>query len=184
MRRLTHCWLAVIFLLTALTGCDKKPAENTTPEIVKVTPFVKEILKNSVQSVIKTASFPSDLSKVNKILMYVKLECPTGGCGAWDVYANVLARERTTGTFYEIARYITPYGRDNSTRERGFVLDVTDFKSVLSGDTEIKLFTEVWTDAGWMVTVDFDFEMGKLDYTYYSIVPVMQFNQHSLAGIP
>ena len=175
MRRLTHCWLAVIFLLTALTGCDKKPAENTTPEIVKVTPFVKEILKNSVQSVIKTASFPSDLSKVNKILMYVKLECPTGGCGAWDVYANVLARERTTGTFYEIARYITPYGRDNSTRERGFVFDVTDFKSVLSGDTEIKLFTEVWTDAGWMVTVDFDFEMGKPDYTYYSIAPVMQF---------
>lgn len=178
-------WLLFMLLITILANCTKQPVENNTvPEIINITAFTQTKLNGSSQSAFQTASFPADMKKAQKVLMYVKLECPTGGCGAWDVYANVLVKEKTTGAYYEMGRYITPYGRDNSTRGRGFVFDVTDFKSVLAGEVELKIFTEVWTNAGWLITVDFDVTMGKPDYEYYSISPVMQFNQHSLAGIP
>lgn len=178
-------WPVILFLAAILLSCTEQKTEPVvTPQIIKIPSFLQKKLNYSSQSAVLTASFPTDMTKVKRILMYVKLECPTGGCGAWDVYANVLAREKKSGIYYEMGRYITPYGRDNSTRARGFVFDVTDFKSILNGDTEIKIFTEVWTDAGWLVSVDFDVEMGTPDYAYYSIVPVMQFNQHSLAGIP
>lgn len=180
-------FLSIVFfaLLFVLFNCTKKTAEEAvTPKTINVKAFYQQKLNGSVQSAFQTASFPADMKKAQKVLMYVKLECPTGGCGAWDVYANVLVKEKTTGAYYEMGRYITPYGRDNSTRGRGFVFDVTDFKSVLTGEVELKIFTEVWTNAGWLITVDFDVTMGKPDYEYYAITPVMQYNQHSLAGMP
>lgn len=135
------------------------------------------------QSSVQTFNLPSDLSDVQSIKMYVKLECPTGGCNDWDVYANVQVKDVASGEWYELGRYITPYGVDNHQLDRGFEIDVTDFKSMLTGNVELRTFVEVWGADGWLVTVDFDYIEGTPDYPYYAISRVIQYNGNSLQGV-
>ncbi|MFT3910349.1 MAG: PNGase F N-terminal domain-containing protein [Ferruginibacter sp.] len=88
---------------------------------------------------------PQDVSTVNKINMYVKLRCPSGNCGDWDVYAHIQIKDPDSNEWYEMGRYITPYGVDNHALARGFEIDVTDFKSLLHGTVTLRAFIEVWT---------------------------------------
>lgn len=125
----------------------------------------------------------TDISYVNKINMYVKLRCPTGGCNAWDVYAHVQVKDPSSGDWYEIGRYITPYGIDNHSLARGFAIDVTDFKSLLQGTVTLRAFIEVWSADGWLLSVDFDYLQGTPDYPYYAVSKVLQYNQNSLEGV-
>ena len=73
----------------------------------------------------------NDLKNVESIKMYIQLECPSGGCNAWDVYSNIMVKDPDSSEWFEIGRYITPYGTDNKKLDRGFEIDVTDFKSQL-----------------------------------------------------
>ncbi len=137
------------------------------------------------QSQTGTFDFPEDMTQISKISMFVKLVCPAGGCNAWDVYANIAVMNKATSTWMEIGRYITPYGVDNHQLERGFEIDVTDFKSLLTGSVELKSFVEVWGSDGWNVSVDFDVTTGgEIAYPYYAISEILQYNRHSLDGIP
>ncbi|OIQ30515.1 MAG: peptidase [Bacteroidetes bacterium MedPE-SWsnd-G2] len=136
------------------------------------------------QGAAQTFNLHSDLSNIGTINMYVQLRCPTGGCDEWDVYANVQVKDVASGEWYELGRYITPYWNDNSQLERGFVFDVTDFKSLLTGAAELRIFTECWNDRGYEVTLDFDYIEGTPDYPYYAVSRVMQYNGNSLAGVP
>lgn len=130
-------------------------------------------------------NFPVDMTQVSNITMYVQLTCPSEGCNAWDVYANIAVKNQTTTNWMEIGRYITPYGVDNHQLERGFEIDVTDFKSMLTGSVELKSFVEVWGADGWNVSVDFDITTGgEIEYPYYAIAEVLQYNLNSLEGIP
>lgn len=128
--------------------------------------------------------FPEDPTNIDQIKMFVKLDCPSGGCNAWDVFAHIQVKDPESGEFYEMGRYITPYGVDNHQLERGFVFDVTDFKSLLSGSTELRTYVEVWGSDGWNVSVEFDFTEGTPDYPYYNIARVIEYNQNSLEGVP
>ncbi len=125
----------------------------------------------------------SDLTHVNQVKMYVKLRCPSGNCGDWDVFAHIQVKEPTSGDWYEIGRYITPYGVDNSATGRGFEIDVTDFKSMLQGTVTLRAFIEVWTADGWLLSVDFDYLEGTPDFPYYAVSKVLQYNQNSLEGV-
>ena len=125
----------------------------------------------------------NDLSNVESVKMYVKLRCPSGGCNAWDVYANIYVKDPQSSKWLEIGRYITPYGVDNSKLDRGFEIDVTDFKSLLVGNVELKAFIEVWGSDGWNLSVDFDYLDGKPDYKNYAITPIIQYNSNSLNGV-
>lgn len=184
----------LIFLFSSLfvlssCGDDNNPADRDDdqpqqPTVVNVKTFDKEKVafgNGLSQSAEKTVNFPTDIDKFKAIRMYVQFDCP---CNIWDVFANVLAKDKTSGEWYEIGRYITPYGRDSSPLERGLEFDVTDFKSVLNGATELKIYTEVWGSDGWLVSVDFDFEYGEPDYKYSAVVPVFQYNENSLEGVP
>ncbi|MDN5205257.1 PKD domain-containing protein [Fulvivirgaceae bacterium BMA10] len=136
------------------------------------------------QTATGTFTLPSNTGNISQINMYVKLECATGGCGEWDVFSNVSVKDPTSGAWFEMGRFITPYGVDISQRGRGFVFDVTDFKSLLKGSVELKTFIEIWTtDDGWLVTVEFDFIQGTPDYQHYAIVPVIHYANHS-GGVP
>ncbi len=128
-------------------------------------------------------TLPPDVSHVNKINMYVKLRCPSNNCGDWDVYAHIQIKDPSSGEWYEMGRYITPYGIDNHTTGRGFEIDVTDFKSLLQGTVTLRAFIEVWTSDGWLLSVDFDYLEGTPDYPYYAISKVLQYNQNSLEGV-
>ncbi|MBQ0769566.1 MAG: peptidase [Bizionia sp.] len=136
------------------------------------------------QSNTQTFTLHNDLSTIETVKMYVKLTCPTGGCDEWDVYANVKVKDPLSGVFYEIGRYITPYWNDNSQLERGFEFDVTDFKSLLTGSTELRIRTECWNGKGYQVSVDFDYIEGTPDYPYYAVTPVIAYDDWSSSGVP
>lgn len=136
------------------------------------------------QSSFKNFTVHKDLSEIKTIKMYVKLTCPNGGCDEWDVYGNVLIKDTATGDWYELGRFITPYWNDNSQLDRGFEFDVTDFKSLLTDQVELKIFTECWNNKGYNVTVDFDYIKGTPSFTYSSITKIIQYNKSSGHGVP
>jgi len=179
--------LITLLLLSTFTFISCKDDEKTNdnpPKTINLKTFekVKVAFGDGLsQSAEKTVIFPTDIEKIKTIKMYVQFDCP---CNIWDVFANVQAKDKATGEWYEIGRYITPYGKDSSPLERGLEFDVTDFKSVLNGSTELKIYTEVWGADGWRVSVDFDIEYGETDYKYSAVVPVFQYNKNSLDGVP
>jgi len=116
--------------------------------------------------------------------MYIKLRCSGEGCNAWDVYSNIRLQDPASENWFEIGRFITPYGVDNSQLAKGFPIDVTDFKSLLTGEVNLRSFIEVWGSDGWIVSVDFEVIEGTPDYEYYAVAPLLDYAQHSLAGIP
>jgi len=136
------------------------------------------------QSSTQTFNLHDDLTNIETIKMFVKLSCPAGGCDEWDVYANVKVKDETSGELYELGRYITPYWNDNSQLDRGFEFDVTDFKSLLTGATELRIRTECWNDKGYEVTVDFDYIEGTPDYPYYAISRILAYDDWSSSGVP
>ncbi len=131
-----------------------------------------------------TFSFPTDPTKVENITMYIKLRCPAEGCNAWDMFANIRLQDPITENWLEIGRFITPYGVDNSQLSKGFPIDVTDFKSLLTGEVNLRSFIEVWGSDGWILSLDFEVIEGTPDYQYYAVAPLLDYAQHSLAGIP
>ncbi len=136
------------------------------------------------QTETNTFNLHNDMSNIEQIMMYVELRCPTGGCNAWDVYANIKVKDDASGEFYEIGRYITPYGVDNSQLTRGFEIDVTDFKSLLQGSTELYARIETWGADGWELSVDFDYVEGTPDYLYYAVADVISYDDWSTSGVP
>ena len=94
------------------------------------------------------------------IKMYLRLDCPSGGCDPWDRYANILIRDQISNEWYELGRHITPYGVDNRVLDRGLEFDVTDFKSLLNGNVELKLFVDTWVAQGWVISLEFDYFPG------------------------
>ena len=179
-----------LFLTFAACNDDNRsvtPESQPELEVPKIT-NIKTFEKTKVafgsglsQSAEKTVTFPTDIEKVKTIKMYVNFDCP---CNIWDVFANVQVKDKESGIWYEIGRYITPYGKDSSPLERGLEFDVTDFKSIMKGNTELKIYTEVWGADGWLISVDFDYEYGTPDYKYSSVIPVFQYNKNSIDGVP
>jgi len=136
------------------------------------------------QSAEGTFNFPTDVEKIKSVKMYIQDFCPNKGCDEWDRFANVYVKDKTSGEWYEIGRFITPYWVGTEKLERGLEVDVTDFKSLLIGATELKIYTETWLAKGRTYSVDFDFEYGTPDYKYSAVVPVFQYNKSSIDGVP
>lgn len=128
--------------------------------------------------------FPTDIEQVKSIKMYIQDFCPNKECDEWDRFANVYAKDKTSEEWYEIGRFITPYWVGTEKLERGYEIDVTDFRSLLTGSTELKIFTETWLAKGRTYSVDFDFEYGTPDYKYSAVAPVLQYNKTSIDGVP
>lgn len=136
------------------------------------------------QSAEGTFNFPTDVEKIKSVKMYIQDFCPNKDCDEWDRFANVYVKDKTSGEWYEIGRFITPYWVGTEKLERGLEVDVTDFKSLLIGATELKIYTETWLAKGRTYSVDFDFEYGTPDYKYSVVVPVFQYNKSSIDGVP
>lgn len=173
-----------------LFSCEKKDDTTTTSNetrIINVQTFQNTKVgfgEGLSQSAEGTFTFPSEQENVKSIKVYIKDICPNKTCDEWDRYANLYVKDKTTGVWYEMGRFITPYWVGTEKLERGLEIDVTDFKSLLSGETELKIYTETWLSKGRTYTIDFDVELGTPDYKYYSVAPVIQYNQSSLHGVP
>ena len=105
------------------------------------------------RTVIDTIGFPESNSNYSEIFMNLDLECPGGGCDPWDRKAKISVKH--LGDWYEIGRYVTPYGI-----ECGWSFDVTDYRSLLKGDVELRSYIDTWVQPGWLVTITFDFISG------------------------
>ena len=111
---------------------------------------VHQFFGNSGNSrdLIENVEFPLSNEGYSEIIMNISLECPNGGCDPWDRKANISIKQ--FGKWYEIGRYVTPYGIGCA-----WSYNVTDYRSILKGNVEIKSYIDTWVEPGWLVTVDF-----------------------------
>lgn len=113
-------------------------------------------------------NLPGDLHKYEQVLLNIDLTCPSGGCGAWDVLADLKA-VTATGT-HELARYITPYGIACG----GWVVDITDFKSVLGGEVEFLTSIILYTAEGWLLDMSIELIDNNTTDTYTRLTSLWQ----------
>lgn len=191
-----YCLLAWTLAFFACNKSENPSVDSTpheTPALIAGTPitqnttiraFDKEAIANAAVKR-KTVTFPDTTANIKKILLHVYLTCPTGGCPAWDVFANIRlihSKGDLSKTYnYELARWITPYGKDNSTITGGWVIDVTDFRSLLIGEVTLETRAEVYSGT-WQVTTDFEFIAGTPDYAYSAVAPIMQYCDWSVGN--
>ena len=176
-----------LFVIAAMWACkgDDSPVSDTKIVNVKTFNNVKTAFGDGVsQSAEGSFTFPKDQENIQSITMYIKDICPNKECDEWDRYANIYVKDHQTGQWLEIGRFITPYWVGNEKLDRGYEIDVTDFKSLLNGETELKIYTETWNAKGRTYTVDFDVKYGTPDFKYSQVVPVIQHNKSSIDGVP
>ena len=182
-----YFYLPVLILFLGCGSNDATPEEETLPAKHSYTAFNNQHIafgNGLKQSVVNTFELHNDIKNIETIKMYLKLKCPSVGCNAWDVFANIKIKDPTNNTWYEIGRYITPYGVDNHQVANGFEIDVTDFKSILNGNVELRAYIETWGNDGWNLSVNFEYTEGTPDYPYYAITPILDYNNSSTAGVP
>ena len=100
------------------------------------------------------------------------------GCKMVKVY--------TSGTFFEDQENPPEWQEMvlKETFERGLELDVTDFKSLLTGSTELRIYIENWTQKADLVSIEFDYIDGTPDYPYYAVSEILNFHANSIDGVP
>lgn len=160
---------------------------NSTPVIHNYTTFNEEALGfggGFNQSAIQTFNLHEDLTNIAQIKMYLQIDCPSTGCDDWDRFANIKVKDQVSGDWFEIGRYITPYWVGTQQLERGLEFDVTDFKSFLTGATELRIYIENWTTKADLISIDFDYIEGTPDYPYYAVSEVLGFHANSISGVP
>jgi hypothetical protein len=108
------------------------------------------------------AEMPSYLGAFDKITATLTLTCPTGGCGEWDRVASVDLKGHD-GKWYEIIRYITPYGVPCS-----HSIDLTDYMSLLLGKAEFR-FNCATLDNGYLYKLTLNYTKGIPAYLYSSV---------------
>mgnify|MGYP001235733394 CR=1 FL=1 len=136
------------------------------------------------QSATNVFNLHDDLSNIQQIKMYLQIDCPSTGCDDWDRFANIKVKDNSSGNWFEIGRYITPYWTGTQVLERGLEFDVTDFKFLLSGPTELRIYIENWTTKADIISIDFDYLVGTPDYQYYAVSEVLNLHSNSIDCVP
>ncbi|MEN0047640.1 MAG: LamG-like jellyroll fold domain-containing protein [Bacteroidota bacterium] len=121
-------------------------------------------------------NMPENMEAYEKLLLHISVECPRTGCDPWDQPASFFVV--TEKGEFEIARYITPFGIECG----DWVVDVTDFKSILSGQIIFKSFVQVWGSSGWLVNADLEFIKGE-EKTFQKLTPLWE-TQNWVYGDP
>ncbi len=112
------------------------------------------------QRQLNTITLPGDLSIYDEIRLRIDLNCPATGCDPWDQPANI--KINTSQGIFELGRYITPFGIGCGP----WYIDVTDFKSVLTGMVTFESFIQVWGPSGWNLDMDLEFIIDDEDKVY------------------
>ncbi len=120
------------------------------------------------QTQFRNIILPNDPNRFERLLLNIEVDCPNSGCDPWDQPAK-LSVVTPQGEF-EIARYITPFGIGCGE----WVVDVTDFKSILSGPVQFKSFVQVWGPSGWLVNAELEFIEGESEFPFQKLTPLYQ----------
>jgi len=108
------------------------------------------------------AELPSYLGAFDTITATLEVQCPPGGCGAWDRIAHVYATDHT-GQRIEIIRYITPYEVPCSHN-----IDLTDYMSFLQGKISFEVACSTF-DNGYEYYLTLNYKAGTPVYPYSNV---------------
>lgn len=108
------------------------------------------------------AELPSFLGAYGNISGFLTIGCPPGGCDPWDRISGLEVKGHN-GEWYEIIRYITPYGVACNSN-----IDLTDFMSVLQGKIRFRVYLGTLGN-GFLYSLDLDYTPGIPDHPYSSI---------------
>jgi len=126
-----------------------------------------------------TYTFPDTPTLWEKVVLFLTIGCPgpPADCDPWDRLGHLRVVTPDQGDL-EIARFVTPYDITitNGPGECTWNHDVTNYKSLLREETELRLFVESWIgdDRGWLLTLDFAFIEGTLPLEPYRVVNLWQ----------
>lgn len=136
-----------------------RPANNNA--IIPI--FDKKLHNVAGQTQVQTVTLPDNNAKYSQILMNISVDCPTGGCDPWDQPAKISLKK--DGETYEIARFVTPYGKACGP----WLVDVTNFKSLLEGPSEFESYIQVWGSSGWLLNVSLSYVEGTSNHPYQKV---------------
>lgn len=159
MKSMLNIGIGILLLLLGCGGSEPEMQLDDTEVSVITLDRVHQGFGDGLNTREITEAFtlPDDLSNYSKITMRVAQECPEGGCDPWDRFSQISVIKE--GMTYELGRVMTPYGIACS-----WEIDVTDYRSVLTGEVEIYSFIDTWVNPGWLTTVEFIYEEGVPTY--------------------
>lgn len=105
---------------------------------------------------------PSFVGTFNEIQATLNITCPPGGCDPWDRVSSIDVKGHN-GEWYEIIRYLTPYGVACNHQ-----IDLTDFMSLLQGKVTFRgnLGTQ---GNGFLYTLELDYAQGIPAHPYSKV---------------
>lgn len=122
-------------------------------------------LNTDTSSTTRDGILPSYVGAFDTIIATLTITCPTGGCGPYDRVASIDARGHD-GQWFEIIRYITPYGVACTHR-----INLADYQSLLQGKVTFRANCTT-LDNGFVFALKFDFKAGPPLYKYSSVQKV------------
>jgi len=119
-------------------------------------------INTSTPSIVVDAELPSYVGAYDQITGTLEVTCPPGGCGEWDRVASLDARGHD-GRWFEIIRYITPYGVPCS-----HTIDLTDYMSLLQGKIAFRVNCGT-LDNGYYYDLTLNFGVGTPAHKYSNV---------------
>lgn len=162
--------LAFIFLLQFVPQTARAADGDTT----KVVTWVNDEYIWPVTHIQTFHGFPDSTKRFRKVIMRYTLGCASGGCDPWDVGAPVsIDHPVGNGQFetYEIARFITPYGKTGV-----WEFDVTDYQTLMRDSVTLRHSNASYTAGpqGFTVTIEFFFIEGTPPRYPYKVEKLWQ----------
>ncbi|MEI6695405.1 MAG: LamG-like jellyroll fold domain-containing protein [Bacteroidota bacterium] len=127
--------------------------------------FSGVLINTGIPSVIVEGQLPSFIGAYDTIIATLTVTCPVGGCGAWDHIASVEAKSHE-GNWFEVIRYITPYGTACSHK-----LLVTDYASLLNGKVTFRVSCGT-LDNGYLYALNFEYKQGTPAHKYSQVTQI------------
>lgn len=105
---------------------------------------------------------PSYMAAFDEILGILEIDCPPGGCDPWDRVSSMEVKGHN-GEWYEIIRYLTPYGVACMHE-----IDLTDFMSLLQG--KVRFRVNLGTQGnGFLYSLNLQYAAGNPDNPYSTV---------------
>ena len=119
-------------------------------------------LSGSIAEAEVEIELPSYMGAFDQIIGNLDITCPSGGCDPWDRISGIEVKAHN-GQWYEIIRYITPYGvACNSS------IDLTDFMSLLQGKVTFRYYLGTQGN-GFEYTLNLDYQSGTPTHKYSTV---------------
>lgn len=102
---------------------------------------------------------PSFSGGFNAIEGFLDIQCPPGGCDPWDRVSQIWV-EGHDGQWYELIRYLTPYGVACNHE-----IDLSGFSSFLQGKVKFRVLLGTQGN-GFSYNLDLDYRVGNVNFPF------------------